>query len=658
MAEYDRIEFWWGGERIWVTVQPDDVGKPVRFTVNEAAILEAGDGEIALHYQIIDAALNPSDGWSLITRVMVTASNTQLGAPLVAEAVDGIVDLAILAGRDATVQVIAIGSEFTAGDTIELLWAGRDAGGAAVGYSTSRVLQNVPQVAQFSIPNAKVAAIAQGVAIVSYTLRKLDGRALPSQRTQVNIKGQAISLAAPSVDQANGGQLAYDLSSATVRITPYPSMAKGNEVTMIWAGQRANGQPTYYTEPLIVTQGAVGHDILFEVPRAEIAALTGGTVEVYYQVKATLVSEVPAQQSARLQLQITGSVALLPAPTVPKADGDRLSPALPYVDVHVPAYAGIAIGDEVRLAWIGDKTGPYSDSQAVETAAERASGVSFRVYEEDIAGNLDHYVTASYSVVRGGVQVGKSASLRLWVGVAQVILPAPRVDEAQGNVLITANVPASGASVRIIAAARLIAGDTGTLHWRGKAGAGTTDVPFTVLQTDQDVIVTVPHAVVAANNGTTITMDYTVNRAGSVITSDPASYAIQATARNGRLLVMGARSRTGRTAQEAAFAYFPGQSVLTALDAQTRQPVEALWRYADQTNAETVTGSRFVDTRPAEVLEVQALGDRVQIRPRNLSGSGENADGAFAAQQDAGSLVAWGVQALVVQFRPAVEFPV
>lgn len=640
MAEYDRIEFWWGGQRNWVLVQPGNVGQPVRFTVNEQTILTAGDGEIVLHYQLIDAALNFSDGWSLPTKVMVTASNSILAAPLVAEAVDGVVDLAVLAGRDVTVQVLALSSPFAVGETIEVLWAGRDAGGNAVNYSATRNLQNVPQVVQFSVPNAKVAAIAQGAAVVSYTLRKPDGTSFSSLSTQVRIKGQAVSLAAPVVIQANAGQLAYDLPSATVRIAPYASMAAGNEVTLIWAGQRTNGQPTYYTSSVIVTQNTVGHDVLFDVPGTEIAALTGGSVEVYYQVKATLVSEVPAQQSAHLQLQVTGNVTLFPAPTVLQADGDRLDPGVSYADVRIPAYPGISIGDDVQLLWIGDLTSLYSDRRPVATSSEQLSGLQFRVYAEEILGNLDHYITVSYSVIRNGRQVGKSVSLRLRVGAAQVVLPAPRVDQAQGNILITADVPASGATVRIPAAARLIAGDTGTVHWRGQSGAGTIDVPFTVSLTDQDAIVTVPQAVVVANNGFTVTLDYTVTRAGSLMTSYSTSYEIRASSRTGRLLVMGARSRTGKAEGRSGIPYLIGQNWLTALDVYTQRPIEALWRYTDETKVQTA--SRFLDTRPTAILEVQALGDRVQIRPRNVTGNGQVELGAFVAQRDKGLLVAWG----------------
>lgn len=650
MAEYDRIEFWWGGQRIWVLVQPDDVGHPVRFTVSEKTILTAGDGEIVLHYQLIDAALNFSDGWSLSTKIKVTASSTLLAAPLVDGAIDGVVDLTALAGRDVNVQILALSSPFAKGDVIELLWAGRGADGGEVNYSASLLLQNVPQVPHFLIPYAKVAAIAQGVAIVSYVLRKPDGTELPSLRTQVSIKGQALSLAAPVVIQENSGRLAYDLSSATVRIAPYASMAQGNEVTLIWAGQRSDGQPTYYSSSVILTQNAVGRDVLFEVPGMEIAALTGGAVDVYYQVKATLVTEVPAQQSAHLKLQVTGNVVLLPTPTVPSAEGDRLAPALSYADVLVPAYPGINIGDDVQLLWIGDLTGLYTDRQTVETRTQEIFGVSLRVYGENIIGNLDHYITVSYTVMRNGSQFGRSASLRLRVGAAQVMLPAPRVDEAQGNILITADVPTSGASVRISAAARLIAGDSGTLHWRGQTAAGLTDIPFTVSQTDQDVVVKVPQAVVAANNGTTITVDYTINRAGGPLTSQSASYEVRASSKTGRLIVMGARSRTGRDRKMRDVPHLLGQSWLTALDAHAHQPMEALWRYLSQGNNEAIAGSRFLDTRPTEVLEVQALGDRVQIRPRNLTGSGQIAydgyltQGAFAAQRDNGSLVVWGHQ--------------
>lgn len=644
MAEYDRIEFWWGGQRKWILVQPGDVGRPVRFTVDEQTILAAGDGEIILHYQLIDAALNFSDGWSLSTKVKVTASNTQLAAPLVEGAVDGILELNALAGRDVNVQILALSNPFAAGDTIELLWAGRSADGGEVNYHASLSLQSVPQIPHFSVPYDKVAAIAQGAAIVSYILRKADGTEHASLRTEVNIRGQAFILAAPTVIQASAGLLAHDLGSATVRIAPYASMAQGNDITLVWTGRRADGQATYYHDSVTLTQNAVGHEVLFNVPGMEIAALTGGTLEIYYLVKATLTTEVPAQQSAHLQLQVTGSVSTLPAPTVLQANGERLDPTLPYADVQVPAYPGIRIGDDVQILWIGDLSGLYQDHQTVETPLQQASGLSLRVYGEYILTNLDHYITISYIVRRNGTQVSQSSSLRLRVGAAQAALPAPRVDQAQGNILITPDVPSSGASVRIIAAARLIAGDSGTVHWRGQTGTGTIDVPFTVYQTDQDVVVTVPHAVVAANNGFTVNVSYTVNRGGSSLTSPSASYEVRASSRTNRLIVMGARSAGQRDVSVKAHTSYIGLSSLTALDTYTHKPVEALWRYMSQTDGEAELGSRFVDTRPNEVLHVQALGERIQIRSRNIVGNGALEDGAVTAIRDNGSLVAWGAQ--------------
>lgn len=650
MAEYDRIEFWWGGQRKWILVQPDQVGQPVRFTVDEQTILTAGDGEIILRYQLIDAALNFSDGWSLSTKIKVTASNTQLAAPLVDEAVDGVLELAVLSGRDAHVQILAINSPFAKGDTIEVLWEGRSADGTEVNHKASLVLQSASSVPHVPIPYEKVAAIAQGAAVVSYILRKADGTELASLRTQVSIRGKAFSLLAPLVVEANAGLLNHTLSSATVRILPYASMARGNEVTLIWVGQRADGQATYYHDSVILTESAVGRDVLFQVPGTEIAALTGGTLEVYYLVKTTLATEVPAQQSAHLQLQVTGNVTLLPAPTVPEANGENLDPALPYANALVPAYPGIRIGDNVQLLWIGDLTGLYQDHQTVETPAQLASGLSLRVYGENILGNLDNYVTVFYIVTRDGKQVGKSASLRLHIGAAQAALPAPRVDQAQGNIIITADVSTSGASVRIPASARLITGDTGTVRWRGQAGSGTIDVPFTVWQSDQDVVVTIPHAVVAANNGFTVIVDYTVNRGAQ--TSPSASYDVRATSRNGRLLVMGARSLTDRNRNLKSVSTLIGQSSLTALDSRSHQPVQAIWRYASQAEVEAKIGSRFVDTRPTEILEVRALEDKVQIRPRNLTGNGlihwaqNTVAAAFAAQRDTGTLMAWGDQAV------------
>ncbi|WP_160286283.1 RCC1 domain-containing protein [Pseudomonas knackmussii] len=631
MAEYDRIDFNWGGQRLVHTVQLDEVGQPVVLHVEEATILAAGDGVIALAYQVIDAAANRSDGWSVTANVEVLASGTVLDAPLVPQAPNSELDLAGLAGADVRVQVVADLAQFAVGESVTLTWAGRTDAGLSVDWSDSLPVASLPQVLEFFVPNDVVTAIAQGSAVVSYTLHKLDNSDLPSKRVQIHVVGEIQTLPAPSVREASNGTLAANVEQATVDIAAYTGMAAGDLITLIWSGEKANGQPTDYRTERTVTGGMVGQTVTLTVPgAAQVAPLDGGQVTLWYQVSAAgVLQRALVHESEHLQLSVGSAAATLPAPTVLEAENGALSPDVLQATVEIAPYMGMAVGDRVDLFWRGNVSGEFTDWVPVSSATV-GHALNFTVYPENIASNNSAEV--SYSVTRAAGGTEFSAVLQLRIGEA-LPLPAPTIDQAVDDKLNPADVP-NGATVRVDAAANLQAGDQVTVYWQGLPGEGSGEYGHSVSGSEagKAITVTVPFSVVEANKGNSIQLSYDVARAaGGTETSPVAVYDVTEQTGSGRLKVMGARSSL-----DAQSCYGDAGRRLVALDRDTLEPIEATWQYEGDTTS--VTGSSFQDSDRSRLLHVSTADDHVILNVANLCGPRL----ALVARRDEGNMVAWG----------------
>jgi len=527
MAEFDRIEFSWGGERLLHTVIQGEVDQAIVLTVNEDNILTAGDGHILLMYQIIDAAANRSDGWSLVTELEVQASGAALKEPYLNYWRDNIVPLTLLGDQNIEVMIQLDPTFFAVGDTVKVTWEGHTVSGVPVTWVGSQTILAISGTLSITVPNATIVSIAGSNATFYYTLQKSNGEELLSRRAQAQIIGEPMKLPAPTVSEAQAGSLAADVLQATVNIAPYTGMAVGDLVTLIWSGERNDGQPTDYRDEQVVSGNTLGQTLVFKVAgAAQVAPLDGGSVTVYYQV--TRAQGLP-EESEHIVLQVGQAAGTLPAPTVSEASGGRLEADVPYATVMIQPYTGMAADDKVELQWSADITGVYNDWLPV-TAATVGHLLTFRVLKDYIADN--HKVSVSYSVTSAAGATNTSAVLSLQIGDAQ-LLPAAEVDEADGNNIDLGD-HSNGVTVRVPAAASLEAGDLVTVLWSGQTAAGTTQEEATVSGADagQTLPVHIDAAVVDANSDSSIEISYTVVRAATGLTdeSELATYQINAAA--------------------------------------------------------------------------------------------------------------------------------
>jgi len=205
------------------------VNYPLIITVDKARIEFAGDSAgVAVAYQVVDEVGNYPDErspWSAITYLLVDLGGNRLDAPLVLEAdpVTNVIDLETLGDADVTVLVNTTGGQFKVNDKIVMTWVGTPAEGSPVIEGPiERPVVRVGVAVMFSIPNAKVKAIAKGRASVSYVLKSEGVADRPSKNTSVSVEGEISQLRPPSVDEAPGGILNPDEPWATVNIPWYP----------------------------------------------------------------------------------------------------------------------------------------------------------------------------------------------------------------------------------------------------------------------------------------------------------------------------------------------------------------------------------------------------------------------------------------------------
>lgn len=434
MAVGDRIRLNWGGAFVEYTLRDSsEVDQPVTLIVDEATIRAAGDGDaLVLRYQVHDVVHNRS-GWSPTTEVVVNVQGNALFLPEVTQAdANGVIDLAQLGGEDVRVLVTAFAPDFALGDEVTLQWTGHTAEGVPVPYEETQPVTRGPvQTLEFFVPNASVVALAQGDAVVSYRLQ--NGRT--SKQVRVTIVGDAVTLPAPTVDEAVEDELDASAPRATVRIPPYPGMDVGDLVTLVWSGLRADGQAHLYQIERTISGSAVNKEVVLVVPSSEIALLADGTVTVWYEVMIGDGTPLPPSQTRTLRVG-NGQGLILPAPSVDEApDNALLDPNAVdlYAHVRIAPYTGMAIGDRVDMSWIGSgPNGSFSDWITIG-AATLNKPVLFDVDKAYVDANDGGTVMVRYMVTPQGGRARSSTTLTLRVGVAQTVPAISSVTDSQGE---------------------------------------------------------------------------------------------------------------------------------------------------------------------------------------------------------------------------------
>lgn len=461
MRVNDRIHCIWGPTRKIVNVTrehvEDPANHPLIVLIDKATIEQVGDcARISVYYQVVDEVGNYPDErspWSATTYLLVDLKQNRLDAPIVLDAdpVTDVIDLVKLGENDVTVRVNTTGGAFKANDKIALTWIGTPAEGSQVIHGPIELpVVRVGIHVTFSVPNAKVKAIAKGRASVAYVLKSTGSADRPSKNASVSVEGDISRLQAPRVLEAPGGQLPANSPRATVSVPYYAGRRRGDLITVHWKGTRPGSGETYYPIRIIVAGEPEGTPIERSVPASEISPLDGGSVKVHYTVANDDVMLSSVRNSLPLNLTVGVAQPDLEQPEVTQADRDNVllpenAPA--GADVIAP-FTGTLPGDTVGLRWVGSISGAHPLYEIPLGSHTAGQPVPFLVQRSYIEGNRDGMVDVSYYVKRPQQPTLNSRVRTLSIGGAQPQWAAPKVLQAPDDQL-DPNTVQNGFTVRV-----------------------------------------------------------------------------------------------------------------------------------------------------------------------------------------------------------------
>lgn len=479
-AARDTVVLRWGSVRIPRLISEDEAQdkEPIQIVVDQAAILAGGDSDaLELIYEVFDEVWNYSSDWSRSTSLKVEAGAWRLAPPIIKEAVNGEIDLIALGPKDVTVQVTMDGEPFALGDTIEFTWIGTPKMGAPLVHTESVLINNLPKVLDLKVPNADIRAIASGTGDTAYVLRKADGGpALSSKRTFAKIVGELSELPSPNILEAVGALLDSRLEHAWVRLGPYPGMAVGDVVNLIWQGTRADGRPYVHEEQLDVSQGAVDKSIDILVNAEHISVLDNGSLSLYYRVSNERAVTYDVRESARSYFNVLNVRHELPAPVVEEADGDVLDPEVitPNGATLRVDYAETEAGDVLTYYWQSVYAEGTTSDWVPITQASKGLPVRFRIASSLIEVSRGTTINTLYSLKRAD-QTRISSVFELYIGKPIPVAITSVIDSwgqvVEGGFTVDTAVTLSG-TARVAMSVELLDGESVL----GQAGANEQGV--------------------------------------------------------------------------------------------------------------------------------------------------------------------------------------
>ena len=529
MAVGDDVKLSWHGQFIRMVIMSEaEIGKPVIIQVPKSAIEFAGSSDmIEVRYEIRDVVNNWSR-WSLPTYAQVEIGQDTLPAPVAPQAPDMELDLEKLNG--SPVQILVLSNPQIAKNDEVMLSVERETGSGMPlpTYRTTKVVQNPYGFLDFSLQNDLFQPISQGRARIKYRVMKTTGQALVSKNLPLKIIGQMMELDPPRIPVAeqNEGVLDPTAHNVLVEVPPYYFMLPGHDVNLVWMGKTAGGANVMHEERKNLSYGDIGNTLQYAIPDMKVSPLAGGSLEVYYTVTSF---EREFFKSPVLNVLVGDDTGVsFPAPSIDELDSSGvLDPATIALEatLRIARYPGMAVNDRVTLHWDGQgSSGSYSDFTVINSGTVSRE-VIFRVNKRVVEANTNSEVTAWYEVDRG-TQKFVSAQLRFRVGtMVYAPLPNPTVKEAKGDTLDPADAP-NGATVLIASGANLEAGDIVETRWSGPRGSGTKNNVITAEEAFRELSVVFASQLVSANDGQTVNVSYTVQRAGGVQQSEVVSLQI------------------------------------------------------------------------------------------------------------------------------------
>ncbi|AOJ03751.1 hypothetical protein WS70_17605 [Burkholderia mayonis] len=483
MDEGDRLTLAWSMQRIsHPPLESDDVNQRVVVHVPPETIQAGGDGDgLIVRYEIYDRVKNWSK-WSLEVRVNVEVDPNLLAAPLVVLAPNGELNLDELGSQD--VQVMVTDTKIAPQSQIELTWNGQTADGNPVvrtvrGTYTGAFLF-------LNVPNEAAVAVAQGLAVLSYTAT-LASVTQRSRRTTVRVIGRPLVLPAPAAEHVgpDGVLDPVDVPPSGEPVLVTYDMLPGDTVILRW-----RGRTNFDSEPKIVNRES---SLSFNVPRATIIEGAAAPASIFYDVASDASDPTESQ---RLPVTVNEAQLRLPAPWVLEATGpnhDQLRIAAyynaEYIIVQVRRYDDMASADTVRVQWVAAVT-YNTDVRPVVLPGH----MDFRIPRMEVIDAIGRDARISYSVQqRLGGPVHPSDTLILHVEGQSLTLPAPTLDGARTQVTVLYSGMEDDQTVRV--------------RWDGVV---TRHTEIQRVVKGQPSVFDIPAAWVTENSGSRVLINYSV----------------------------------------------------------------------------------------------------------------------------------------------------
>ncbi len=445
MALWDHIKLSWGGIFVDHYVTEEEVGSSLEITVDKDTILKAGDSganSLAVAFMVYDVVQNPSSDWSAEALVTVDTGNARFDAPIVKEARNRQLNLETLNGKDATLQLwVPGGGKFEVGDKIWAKMVGTTTEGIELSWTAAEpdVVDNLPQVLEISVPNDRIRLLAKTQAVFSYEVEHQGTEErLRSKGEFISIIGEPVRLAAPIVEEEQGGALDPELATAHVKVPWDDAFQKGDMVVLRWIGTYPDYGPY---DPVLDAHFVSAGDttdqepIIFAVPGKHLKEIEGGTVDLFYVLAKDVDGVTLERESAHTgPLNVGEERAELRAPIVEGIVDNALPPDHSDTTLKVVPYRGMAIRDEIHITWDGSITGKYVNYLPV-TSLNHDKEVVFPIKDDLVKGNEGGKVAASYKVVRANGDTSYSDVLEFSVGEPVALDPPvfTSVKDSAGN---------------------------------------------------------------------------------------------------------------------------------------------------------------------------------------------------------------------------------
>jgi len=519
MAAYDLLRLVWGSQIIERLIQPDEVNRDITLTVPYETILEAGDSEILpCAFQVIGPTGNfpdPWEPWSEVVHLSVYLQTDRLDAPWVEFPVtEGEIDLVPLGDRDVKIGVYVSSQDARDYSHLFLTWAGKNDQGGSVPHTDSLELASSARFYSFDIPNALVAAIAKGSAVVFYTLESSEKPAKRSHNRHITVIGDVVRLPAPTVDEALADYLDPNLSKATIRFPAQLNWQASDWLQVVILSVGADN-PVEYVDSRVVGEIPPGGEMTFEVPGVELKRFDKRVIEVLYTL--THGTEL-SQDSQRRVYQVGEPVRDMPAPDVEKALGGQLNPDDVLNGAKVTAlFAQTKANDWITLYW----SGRVSALPIRVQVPEDGKVMVFEVLYQYIEPNLNGGVSVFYTLERDGQPMRYSKLTGLLIGRGLGELPPPALAKASVTGPGTATLAplnAQGGSELVVSYDGMLDSDSITVIMSGTTGAGSPNIPAKPGNAATGrVVFDITKAAIAANIGNvnkTVIFKYVVTRNG------------------------------------------------------------------------------------------------------------------------------------------------